>query len=277
MRTIFRPTSCNTIADPRPRRHKHRLSYSLRRIRNKKREAAQVVAIFDTSYLHRQVPVLPEELKVLGEAQREFELFTSMVVEDLADKVARLRRFKSSSSTSYSDHSYASLQIFMLQMYSSRIETFKGRAARSIEEICTRFEQRESAEKLAASVQTFQNGLSKMKTRMKHMIDVSDKYAVIEIFDTINIFNKVSLSLDCSDAYDRDLHTFTSLGNILVDCPPTELTRRKASEASSISSNSSSFSSSEERSSSNVKTLRSISDHVCVLSKTYVTAMYKRS
>ena len=114
-----------------------------------------MIASFITCHLHFQVPVLPEELKMLGEAQREFELFTTMVVEDLADKVARLRRFKSSSSTSYSDHSYASLQIFMLQMYSSRIETFKSRAARSIEEICTRFEERESTEKVAASVRTF--------------------------------------------------------------------------------------------------------------------------
>ena len=127
----------------------------------------------------------------LGVAQKEFELFTGAVLEDLEAKVASLKKFKASFTTSYHDRSYAALQIFMLQMYSSRIETFRSGSVKSIENICAMLEEGEPREKLNACVETFHCGLSKMKTRMKHMIDVSDKYAVIEIFDTINILNKV--------------------------------------------------------------------------------------
>ena len=58
--------------------------------------------------------------------------------------------------------------------------------------LCHRFEDLEAKEQLEVEVQAFRGGLAKMKTRMKHMIDVSDKYALVEIFDAINIFNKVS-------------------------------------------------------------------------------------
>jgi len=269
-RTLARQDSNSSLpAAPEnsQRRHKHRLSYSLRRIRNKKRESA------------KEVPSLPEELTSLGVAQKEFELFTTAVLDDLEAKVASLKKFKASYTTSYHDRSYAALQIFMLQMYSSRIENFRNGSVKSIENICAMLEQGESPEKLNGCVDTFHCGLSKMKTRMKHMIDVSDKYAVVEIFDTINIFNKVSLEIDCENQSGSNMHSFVSLGNITSESPPLpnhDLATRKSSE-SSVASSTSFGSTCEERPVTNVKTLKSLSDHVCVLSKTYVTAMCKRS
>jgi len=250
------------------RRHKHRLSYSLRRIRNKKRDTA------------KQVPSLPKELASLGVAQKEFELFTAAVLDDLEAKVASLKKFKASYTTSYHDRSYAALQIFMLQMYSSRIERFRSGSVKSIENICAMLDEGESPEKVNGCVATFHCGLSKMKTRMKHMIDVSDKYAVVEIFDTINILNTVSLEIDCENQNNSNMHSFVSLGNITAvespPLPPHDLATRKSSE-SSVASSTSYGSTCEERPMTNVKTLKSLSDHVCVLSKTYVTAMCKRS
>merc|ERR1712203_480895 len=139
-------------------------------------------------------------------------------------------------------------------------------------------EEGEPAEKVNKCVDAFHCGLSKMKTRMKHMIDVSDKYAVVEIFDTINIFNKVSLEIDCENQNGSNMHSFVALGNITAESPPLphELATRKSSE-SSVASSTSFGSTCEERPMTNVKTLKSLSDHVCVLSKTYVTAMCKRS
>ena len=216
----------------------------------------------------------------LGVAQKEFELFTAAVLEDLEAKVASLKKFKASFTTSYHDRSYAALQIFMLQMYSSRIETFRSGSVKSIENICAMLEEGEPGEKLNACVETFHCGLSKMKTRMKHMIDVSDKYAVVEIFDTINILNKVSLEIDCENQSGSTMHSFVSLGNITAaESPPLsphDLATRKSSE-SSVASSTSYGSTCEERPMTNAKTLKSLSDHVCVLSKTYVTAMCKRS
>ena len=217
-------------------------------------------------------------------AQKEFELFTTAVLDDLEAKIASLKKFKASYTTSYHDRSYAALQIFMLQMYSSRIETFRTGSVKSIENICAMLDQGESPEKLNGCVDTFHCGLSKMKTRMKHMIDVSDKYAVVEIFDTINILNKVSLEIDCESG--SSMHSFVSLGNITANCGnltaesppmfPHDLATRKSSE-SSVASSTSYGSTGEERPMTNAKTLKSLSDHVCVLSKTYVTSMCKRS
>ena len=227
----------------------------------------------------QEVPSLPEELTSLGVAQKEFELFTTAVLDDLEAKVASLKKFKASYTTSYHDRSYAALQIFMLQMYSSRIENFRNGSVKSIENICAMLDQGESPEKLNGCVDTFHCGLSKMKTRMKHMIDVSDKYAVVEIFDTINIFNKVSLEIDCENQSGSNMHSFVSLGNITSESPPLpnhDLATRKSSE-SSVASSTSFGSTCEERPVTNVKTLKSLSDHVCVLSKTYVTAVCKRS
>merc|ERR1712156_678551 len=84
-------------------------------------------------------------------------------------------------------------------MGSSRIESFRSGSVKSIENICALLEEGEPAEKVNKCVDAFHCGLAKMKTRMKHMIDVSDKYAVVEIFDTINILNKVSLEIDCQN------------------------------------------------------------------------------
>merc|ERR1719189_2074438 len=268
-RTLSRQDSNSSLpAAPEnsQRRHKHRLSYSLRRIRNKKRDTA------------KQVPSLPKELASLGVAQKEFELFTAAVLDDLEAKVASLKKFKASYTTSYHDRSYAALQIFMLQMYSSRIESFRSESVKSIESICAMLEEGESTEKLNGCMETFHCGLTKMKTRMKHMIDVSDKYAVVEIFDTINILNKVSLEIDCESQSGSNMHSFVSLGNITVESPHLpdahNLAARKSSE-SSVASSASFGSTGEERPVSNVKTLRSLSDHVCVLSKAYGTATCK--
>ena len=223
---------------------------------------------------------MPDELTSLGKAQKEFELFTSAVLDDLETKVASLKKFKASHTTGYHERSFATLQIFMLQMYSSRIESFRSGSVKSIENICAMLEEGEPAEKVNKCVDAFHCGLAKMKTRMKHMIDVSDKYAVVEIFDTINILNKVSLEIDCQNQNGGSMHSFVSLGNITVESPhlPTvhNLAARKSSE-SSVASSTSFGSTGEERPVSNVKTLRSLSDHVCVLSKAYGTATYKRS
>lgn len=254
-------------AQTRPRRHKLRLSYSLRRIRRRRRNSADVL----------QVPTLPDELKALGEAQVDFEQFTVAVVEDLTIKLANLKRFKLSESATIHERSYATLQIFMLQKYSNRIASFKNVSTKSIENICRKFEENEPMEKLQDYVDQFKSCLAKMKTRMKHMIDVSDKYAVIEIFDTINIFNKVSNDLDCTETDENQIENFVSLENISNSSPASleASTTRKCSDFSMTSISSFGWSPEDRNLTGNVKTFRSLSDHVCVLGKTYVTSVYK--
>ena len=109
---------------------------------------------------------------------------------------------------------------------------------------------------------TFQysKSVSKMKRRMKDMIDVTDKYAVADIFDSINILNEASKdldSLDCSLSTTR--RSVVSLGG--------EETCPNISTISTISTRSDVTSLGQERKS---KTLRSLSDHLAVLRRTYL-------
>ena len=43
------------------------------------------------TFANQQVPSLPKELESLGVAQKEFELFTAAVLDDLEAKVASLK------------------------------------------------------------------------------------------------------------------------------------------------------------------------------------------
>ena len=201
---------------------------------------------------------MPDELTSLGKAQKEFELFTSAVLDDLETKVASLKKFKASHTTGYHERSFATLQIFMLQMYSSRIESFRSGSVKSIENICAMLEEGEPAEKVNKCVDAFHCGLAKMKTRMKHMIDVSDKYAVVDIFDTINILNEASKDLDSIDSstLDKSRRSVVSLGD-----------RESFQDISTISTSSDVTGLSQERKS---KTLRSLSDHLWVLRRSYL-------
>ena len=106
---------------------------------------------------------------------------------------------------------------------------------------------------------TFQYGksVSKMKRRMKDMIDVTDKYAVADIFDSINILNEASKDLDSLDS------SHSSARRSVVSLGGEESTQN----ISTISTRSDVTSLGQQRKS---KTLRSLSDHLAVLRRTYL-------
>lgn len=244
----------------RDRQHKLRLSYSLKRIKGRKTSRVEQAS-------------LPEEYLHLRKVNTDFEQFLDVVLTDLKVKLENLKKFKSSETTSIHDRSYATLQIFMLQKYSNRIQNFKTVSLQSIENICQAHRKPESSQAVARMVEKYSKVLGRMKRRMKHMIDVSEKYAVVEIFDTINILNEVSKDLDSTANCDQrrsvislgDLH-FQSLESPLATL---DIQTRKFSE-SSMSSGSSSGHQNDEKQKGNTKTLRSLSDHLCVLRKTYL-------
>ena len=106
-----------------------------------------------------------------------------------------------------------------------------------------------------------------MKRRMKDMIDVTDKYAVVEIFDNINILNEASKDLDKlrHPGEDQARRSVVSLmsepdGDVMdgvrkeVLASPSPETPCKTSSGHDT----------------NARTLRSLSDHLCVLRKTYL-------
>jgi len=244
----------------RERQHKLRLSYSLKRIKGRK--TSRVEQAF-----------LPEEYQHLRKVNSEFEQFLDVVLEDLKVKLEKLRKFKASDTSNIHDKSYATLQIFMLQKYSNRIHNFKTVSVQSIERICQAHREPQSPQTVTVMVEKYSKVLGKMKRRMKHMIDVSEKHAVVEIFDTINILNEVSKDLDSTANCDqrRSIISLGDLQHTSLDCNFSSLGNpsRKYSE-SSMSSGSSSGTQPEEKVKGRTKTLRSLSDHLCVLRKTYL-------
>ena len=109
-----------------------------------------------------------------------------------------------------------------------------------------------------------------MKRRMKDMIDVTDKYAVVEIFDNINILNEASKDLDKLRHPEEDRARRSVVSLMSVPDGDVEDGVRKADVMASTSFPEASYKSPSSGHDTNVRTLRSLSDHLCVLRKTYL-------
>ena len=132
--------------------------------------------------------------------------------------------------------------------------------------------------------------VGKMKRRMKQMLDVTEKYAVEDIFDTINLLHQMSNKIKLSplegeeeraSRLTRRSQSLTVLGVDSVDSP--SMSTRSRQQAGGVKLVQSSSSSSSRRSLSpltergiggevggrKMNTFKSFSDHLAVLTKTY--------
>ena len=133
--------------------------------------------------------------------------------------------------------------------------------------------------------------VGKMKRRMKQMLDVTEKYAVEDIFDTINLLHQMSNKIKLRpiegeeervSRLTRRSQSLTVLGVDTVDSPSTRSKQQQGGvkllqSSSSSSSSRRSLSPLTERGSTGsggevgrkMKTFKSFSDHLAVLTKTY--------
>jgi len=134
--------------------------------------------------------------------------------------------------------------------------------------------------------------VGKMKRRMKQMLDVTEKYAVEDIFDTINLLHQMSNKIKLRpiegeeervSRLTRRSQSLTVLGVDTVDSPSTRSKQQQQGGVKLLQSSSSSSSSRRslspltERGSTGtggevgrkMKTFKSFSDHLAVLTKTY--------
>ena len=135
--------------------------------------------------------------------------------------------------------------------------------------------------------------VGKMKRRMKQMLDVTEKYAVEDIFDTINLLHQMSNKIKLSpiegeeervNRLTRRSQSLTVLGVDTVDSPSKSTRSRqqagvKLVQSSSSSSSRRSLSPLTERGGGGgggevvggrkMNTFKSFSDHLAVLTKTY--------
>ena len=136
---LVRQPSTASLPNKKPSQHqvvslqKARLSYSLKRIKRRKK-------VNNPETLSESVSLsqLPDTYKDLKRIHSEFKQFLNVVVEDLSEKMENLQKYKTSDSVSITTHekSFANLQMYMLTKYSNRIENFKTVSDQRVENIC---------------------------------------------------------------------------------------------------------------------------------------------
>merc|ERR1712004_396679 len=185
-------------------------------------------------------------LEELEQLQDKFERFLGLVNEDIETKTEYwagvMKRDGWGSTTELGQQTkkletYASIQHFMLRRYSKRISKFQAASVKSLKRIS---EVSISDEETKVLIATHMRILVKMKRRLKHMMDVSDKYFLTDLMDTIHLLGKATSEL----------------------APPVE--QFSVSSASSCSSFSSSAPNRPK-----LRPFRSLVDQLVVLSKTY--------
>ena len=117
-----------------------------------------------------------------------------MVSSDLTDKTENQKRLR------VSDGGFAKVQMFMLAKYSNRIERFRQVSRANMNNIVMLGNNKENTDtKLVIDfVNKHIETIGKMKRRSKQILDVSDKYAVENILDNINLVTQLSESLQSS-------------------------------------------------------------------------------
>ena len=119
---------------------KARLSYSLKRIRRRKK--VNKAAEAETVNLNH----LPESYQDLKKLHSDFKQFLNMVVEDLAEKMDKLQKYKHCDTVTAHEKNFANLQLYMLTKYSNRIETFNTLASQRVENICLAHNKKSSSD-----------------------------------------------------------------------------------------------------------------------------------
>jgi len=200
-----------------------------------------------------------DEFETLQKKNDEFVKFLDVVSSDLALKAEKLKALKECANTKLNDKSYAGVQLFMLGQYSHRIARFREVSTASLQHISKKIEKDTDTQEL---IRKHTDILGKMKRRMKHIIDVSDKYAVENIFEGINLLKEMSEEME--------------------PAPPEKSVKMgKCKSMNSLHKLRSSISSEPDLKENipdgtnfqpktrKVNTLRSLTDHLTVLTKTY--------
>jgi len=130
-----------------------------------------------------QFQALFNQFEYLKKYQTDFMQFLVMVRIDLMTKTDCLKKIKTSQNSSRSDKSYALVHYFMLSQYMLRLTKLEDLCKKSINVICR---THHSGDDVEALIVKHLEVLVKMKRRMKQMIDVSEKYVVVDMFDTAN-------------------------------------------------------------------------------------------
>jgi len=216
----------------------------------------------------REIDPLKNQIEELKAVHAEFESFLDVVSSDLKEKVEKQKLLKSSDK-----NYYAGIQLFMLSKYGNRIERFRQVSRNNLNAITNLEIDKENADHDTISdyVNKHVETIGKMKRRSKQILDISDKYAVEDIFDNINLVNECSASLQPPQAVPRTrkMSKWQSVGLMVTDTPDRDTfdSESRLPEFPDVSRQSSG--SSTVRRHSKKSTILSLTDHLAVLTKTY--------
>ena len=215
----------------------------------------------------------------LEQLQNEFESFLSVVNQDIEAKTEYWSVLKKGEVERRASRgklgrrgkkleTYASIQRFMLRRYSKRISRFLKASVESLRricEVCSSEGERERAEEL---IDTHVHILVKMKRRLKHMMDVSDKYFLTDLADTLDLLGQATSELahPMEESYVGGTSSCSSISD-LSTCSSSYLSL--SSPSISYISSSSSSSSSTAPHQPKLRPFRSLLDQLIVLGKTY--------
>ena len=221
------------------------------------------------------IKLLFENFKSLKKAQDDFQNFLEVVSKDITSKTESLKKIKGSGQASISNKADANVQLFMLGQYRHRIARFSAVSSASLHNISSKLM---AGEQVEAVVTKHMAITAKMKRRMKQMLDVTEKYAVEEIFETINLLqqmsNKMKLApVESGEERARRLGRRSQSLTVLADLTNSPASRRSLSPiaegaraAARVDVVDGEGGAGQGR---RMNSLKSFSDHLAVLTKTY--------
>jgi len=192
----------------------------------------------------------------LKAAQEHFDNFISEVSDDLLTKIAQLKSLKHNEAVPWTERSYASVQVIMLNQYVHRIKRFRVLSQNSLDKIC---KDLKDEIKLKVLTEKHIDMLGKFKRRLKHMLDVTEKHVAAN-FSTIS-----------------SLHQTLKTDEFLIARKTNEEQSGNKNKERLVSLHRSISESGEMNEDVHVKTVKrqrlnsfkSFSDHLTVLTKTY--------
>ena len=194
-------------------------------------------------------------------AHDDFESFMEVVAHDLASKCSKLKLLKDSVDSSMSDRSYVGVQLFMLGQYTNRINRFRDVSRTSLNNISVK--NKDGCDETQELINKHLNIIEKMKRRMKHIMDVSDKYDVQNMLDEINVVTEMSDEIETGTRHSKvkmgRCKSVNSLHKFREDSKSSSMKENIPRMGSLLQLNSTSKS----------NTVRSLTEHLTVLTKTY--------
>jgi len=139
-------------------------------------------AVFKTGHPNIEYSRLFVLVPSLEKQSNQFFQFVQTVHEDISEKIKALSEYKAvDCNTKRKDRGYMKVQMLMLRTYLRRIASFKAAATRSLNNL----QAKSDSDNLSNLVEQHAALINKLKTILKHILDVSERYAANDLFNEL--------------------------------------------------------------------------------------------